>query len=103
MAYSKASCAVGSTDWNCCSDGNPCNKGEGDCDKDSHCAAGLKCGKDNCKDFNPAAHSTADCCYEAASCAVGSTDWNCCSDGSPCNKGEGDCDKDSHCAAGLKC
>ena len=59
-----ASCAGGSNDWDCCSDGSPCNKGEGDCDLDSQCALGLKCGTDNCRNFNPAANPSADCCYE---------------------------------------
>ena len=62
--YLVASCAGGSNDWDCCYDRNRCNKGEGDCDQDFHCLPGLKCGKDNCKDFNPAAEGAADCCYE---------------------------------------
>ena len=62
--YLVASCAGGSNDWDCCYDRNRCNKGEGDCDQDFHCLPGLKCGKDNCKDFNPAAEADSDCCYE---------------------------------------
>ena len=51
-----------SNDWDCCTASSPCNIGEGDCDKDSECAAGLKCGQDNCRGFNPSAQSNADCC-----------------------------------------
>ena len=44
--------------WSCCSDTTPCGVGEGDCDRDSHCAGDLRCGKDNC----PAGHENMDCC-----------------------------------------
>ena len=32
----------------CCSDENPCLKGQGDCDKNSECMGKLVCGFDNC-------------------------------------------------------
>ena len=32
----------------CCTDKFPCGLGEGDCDNDSDCKEGLKCGNDNC-------------------------------------------------------
>jgi len=48
--------------WSFCSRSKPCNTGQGDCDGDHECQAGLKCGHDNCKDFNAGAHSLADCC-----------------------------------------
>ena len=32
----------------CCTEEQPCGKGDGDCDKDSECAAGLVCGSNNC-------------------------------------------------------
>ena len=35
-------------DHNYCSTQNKCAENEGDCDNDSHCNSGLKCGKDNC-------------------------------------------------------
>ena len=54
----------GPEDWKFCKD-NKCAKGEGDCDSDSECAAGLTCGKDNCREFEPAALRTADCCTDA--------------------------------------
>ena len=47
--------------------------GDGDCDSDSQCATGLKCGHDNCVDFREHASwqtesptgwdTTDDCCY----------------------------------------
>ena len=37
--------------------------GEGDCDRDSHCASGLKCGVDNCEGRTGYV-STDDCCYD---------------------------------------
>ena len=47
-------------DKNCCTSESPCGEGEGDCDSDSHCKDGLKCGKDNCPSGNFSAK--ADCC-----------------------------------------
>ena len=45
----------------CCTKETPCGLGDGDCDKDEHCAKGLKCGVDNCgKGFK----YTYDCCYK---------------------------------------
>ena len=32
----------------CCSQDNKCGLGEGDCDHDSDCLPGLRCGLDNC-------------------------------------------------------
>ena len=51
-------------DMDCCTASNPCNIGEGDCDKDSECAAGLICGTDNCIDFRSNVHALADCCIK---------------------------------------
>ena len=47
--------------WSCCSDTTPCGVGEGDCDRDSHCAGDLKCGQDN----YPAGHPMMDTCVAA--------------------------------------
>jgi len=92
-------------DWNCCTDDNPCDIGQGDCDRDSHCKPGLKCedNADNCKEFNPIAHPMADCCVLPDQCLGKNGDWNCCTDENPCDIGQGDCDRDSHCKPGLKC
>ena len=40
-----------------------CGENEGDCDYDSHCKAGLKCGSDNCPSGFP---SYYDCCYKVS-------------------------------------
>ena len=46
----------------CCTVDTPCELGEGDCDNDNHCMAGLSCGKNNC-----AWGGTDDCCYDPTS------------------------------------
>ena len=33
----------------CCTAGNPCKEGDGDCDNDTECMGDLVCGVDNCK------------------------------------------------------
>ena len=51
-------------DKSCCNKkAEKCGENEGDCDKDSHCKAGLKCGTDNCPSGFP---SDYDCCYKAS-------------------------------------
>jgi hypothetical protein len=85
---------------------------EGDCDNDAHCAAGLKCFQRDgassedipgCAAGGLGDKPGTDYCYDPASqppplASHGSTptSYNL----SAC---EGDCDKDEHCAAGLKC
>jgi len=90
--------------WTCCSSTNKCGLGEGDCDRDDDCKAGLKCGEDNCKDFHNGAMYAADCCISAGPTCDGSTNaWSCCSSTNKCGEGEGDCDSDSECQSGLVC
>ena len=61
---------LGHITGNCCNEpGKPCYEGEGDCDRDSHCAGDLVCGKDNCRRFNPASPATHDCC-EKSRCTI---------------------------------
>ena len=45
----------------CCSNIDKCTEGGGDCDFDFECAAGLKCGDNNCINFP---NSQYDCCYK---------------------------------------
>jgi len=45
---------------NCCTSSRPCGIGDGDCDRDSHCRPGLRCGKNNCR--GPGFDATDDCC-----------------------------------------
>ena len=54
-------CIAYNTNWKCCTINNKCKEGRGDCDIDSDCEAGLKCGYDNCINF-PESHY--DCCYK---------------------------------------
>merc|ERR1712080_312806 len=42
-----------------------CTEGQGDCDSDSECSGSLTCGEDNCRDFNPDAEPSADCCINS--------------------------------------
>ena len=56
------------TDMSCCTGGRPCGVGQGDCDYDSDCQYGLKCGTDNCYYDFPTSYGfnweiMADCCY----------------------------------------
>merc|ERR1711971_748093 len=90
----------------CCTQQNPCNKGEGDCDEDHDCKEHLVCGESNCF-FNNGFPSHYDCCEEPAPTKTGchfyNNDNNCCTKEKPCNKGEGDCDKDHDCIGDLVC
>ena len=62
--YSPDKCLGRQGEINCCTSKNPCNEGEGDCDRDSHCAEGLVCGKDNCRNFTKEAKANSDCCVK---------------------------------------
>ena len=58
----------GQTDYNCCKSNNPCSEGMGDCDFDSDCFGGLKCGTNNCWTQFRVQNGynwdiQADCCY----------------------------------------
>ena len=57
ISESGASCPTWDTKPNCCTD---CDINHGDCDSDSDCKNGLKCGTNNCPSEYP---STYDCCY----------------------------------------
>ena len=56
-------CNATNNDTDCCTLSNNCGVGEGDCDTDSECDAGLLCGSDNCKSFDSSwFYSDFDCC-----------------------------------------
>ena len=57
-------CSAENTNGNCCGLSHKCDENQGDCDSDSDCKCGLKCGDDNCQGFPD---STYDCCYKAKS------------------------------------
>ena len=58
-------CSGSNRDFHCCLAYRQCGHGKGDCDFDSDCEAGHKCGYDNCRTFNRYAHHKADCCYSS--------------------------------------
>lgn len=70
-----------------------CDEGFGDCDRDSHCKRGLKCGRDNCGSNYPKGY---DCCERKISPSL-------CSKNEKCSEGYGDCDGDNQCQEGLRC
>ena len=82
---------VGHNDY--CRDAGPCAAGEGDCDNDSECEAGLICdqvlGTDTCK--------------EPVSCKLTEGHLDYCRECGPCAAGQGDCDINSECESGLTC
>jgi len=67
-------CHTGSGGPSCCKTSNLCGEGEGDCDSDTHCKAGLLCGKDNCN-ADLGFPSAYDCCYDPNQKKAGS-DWS---------------------------
>jgi hypothetical protein len=80
-------------------------KCEGDCDRDSQCANGLKCFQRNghttvpgCSRGGPGDLSGHDYCYDPGTPLVHKS-WS----GTNLGKCQGDCDKDSHCANGFRC
>merc|ERR1711899_124398 len=91
-----------------CSTAEKCKVDEGDCNDDTVCENGLKCGINNC----PADQKRplADCCYNpadidpATECLGGSKlTWSCCSSEKKCGENQGDCDTDDECEDGLVC
>jgi hypothetical protein len=106
-AAATESCHQGAPfDWSYCSADCPCGEGEGDCDHDGECDAGLVCKKD--VGANYGASAILDVCETPApppsSCHTGLVfDWSYCSVSCPCGEGEGDCDSDDECDAGLTC
>ena len=99
----------------CCRENGPCMEGEGDCNNDSECASGLKCGSNNCKrDYSTPDtlwRNRHDCCFQldeptnTGLCDGTDRKKNrrCCMKNGPCNEGEGHCKNDDECASGLKC
>ena len=61
-------CRMGATNWDCCKPSRQCGLGEGDCDSDLDCKAGLKCGGDNCRPYNPKGKLKENVCIPAYVC-----------------------------------
>merc|ERR1712223_188506 len=64
--YNKKFCGGTLTEMDCCGadQDRQCGYGQGDCDADEECAKGLRCGRNNCKEFRSWAEPTADCCVD---------------------------------------
>ena len=88
--------------YNFCSADCPCEEGEGDCDEDYECGAGMYCALDVGADYGYV--DGTDVCLPFPGChqAIPGR-YNFCTAGCPCNEGEGDCDEDYECATGLYC
>ena len=90
-----------------CSECGPCGIGQGDCDSDGECAAGLACVDNIGAQFGFG--SGIDVCIASGggggggSCALPAGHGRFCTECGPCGAGEGDCDSDAECAAGLTC
>lgn len=93
-----------------CSECGPCAAGEGDCDRDSECLAGLTCVDDVGAQFG--FNANVDVCLAQGGGGDGGGGGSCqfspghgrfCSECGPCATGQGDCDRDSECSPGLSC
>lgn len=118
-----AVCAGNNLEPEFCRPGCECAEGEGDCDLDEDCQAGLECGIDEGAAYG--LYWSTDVCVPAqcnngiqdgtetavdfgGECAAGCGGANgdqegYCTPGCPCAHGEGDCDDDSECEPGLMC
>lgn len=90
--------ALGTPDF--CSPECPCEFGQGDCDRDSDCAAGGTCAKNVGAAFGFA--PDVDVCVDACDPILNGT-FDYCSSSCLCEAGQGDCDSDSDCAPGHVC
>jgi len=87
------------------------NQCQGDCDGDSNCATGLKCFQRSgrqavpgCKAGGTGDVNTYDYCFKLPASSTTLVDFGFSAHNlGKLNKCQGDCDSDSHCAAGLKC
>lgn len=110
-------CLLPPGDARFCTICSPCQEGQGDCDGDADCAAGLTCKNNAGPDFGFG--GGIDVCVAATNgpvdpptdpptnpppgCTLGPGDPRLCTDCGPCTEGQGDCDLDSECAEGLVC
>ena len=104
-----------------CTAATPCGRCNGECDNDSHCAAGLVCFQRDGHTAVPGCISNGagdfadyDYCVEPT-CVVEATPFvyknlfseaaadGFCTAATPCGTCHGECDNDSHCAGALIC
>lgn len=93
--------AAGVGGGNFCTEECPCAHGEGDCDNDSQCEAGMVCMFDVGIEFGYGDREIDVCVSGCPSFGVGG--WDFCTEECPCGAGQGDCDSDSECQSGLVC
>ncbi|RPI26515.1 MAG: hypothetical protein EHM61_11585 [Acidobacteria bacterium] len=94
-------CNLSPGDYDYCAVCGPCAKGQGDCDSNSECQAGLSCVDDAGPDYGFG--EFVDVCLEVTECPVDPGHVDYCSLCGPCKEGDGDCDSDEQCDQGLKC
>lgn len=103
----EGTCNLPNGDWAYCSDPfcGPCGVGQGDCDSDADCNAGLVCAFNRGADYG--LPESLDVCEvsDDPSCTKAVGAWDYCDDPrcGPCTEGQGDCDADVDCAEGLVC
>jgi len=85
---------VPANDSNYCTSACTCKAGEGDCDNNSQCAAGLICQERGSVDRCEAPSTGGSCNKAAVYRDNGGTGYGEC---------QGDCDSDSDCVSGLRC
>ncbi len=100
-------CTLPNGDWGLCSDPlcGPCSAGQGDCDSNAECKAGLACLFNTGAKYGlPDAQDVCDVPV-ASTCNRSVGDWQYCQDPAcgPCTEGQGDCENNAECAPGLSC
>jgi hypothetical protein len=94
-------CALEPGDPDYCLECGPCVAGEGSCELDSDCAAGLQCVADSGTQFG--LDASVDVCLRRDGCDLDPGDPDYCSLCGPCSFGGGDCDSNRECQEGLTC
>jgi hypothetical protein len=92
---------LGDVDY--CSVCGPCEEGQGDCDGNQECKAGLVCVNNIGADFGLPWEFDVCLASGPADCPVPPGHYDYCSLCGPCTKGAGDCDSDADCVSGLSC
>ena len=85
--------------YNKCSEECPCSEGQGDCDDDFDCKAGLTCAENAGPQYGFS--EDVDICLSETDVPFDDMDF--CTPANPCSNGEGDCDTDNDCVEGSVC
>ncbi len=97
------SCPVNLGTGRFCTECGPCGEGQGDCDNDSECRAGLTCTNNVGAQFGFGPNVDVCTAGPTTPCTVNAGSGRFCTECGPCGEGEGDCDNDAECRAGLTC